>query len=221
MSKFTPEQKLTLIKHLAGGKSADVVATIMHATREAVIEVARNHGYPDTDKLSWAADVMAKNLEASTEDFNDAPLAERGGVTRPSRPVAAVPHVAQPVVPVAPTDEVMATLNKAKGHSSKRIQVAANKALDAISKVRQLVVEDEQKHHERRKAERERAAARAEVERLKQELAAAQAKLRGRAAEPAPEGGGEFGCGSCERTFGSAQGLAVHQGRAHAEPVAS
>lgn len=218
-TSFTPEQKLTLIKHLAGGKPADVVAEIMRATKAEVIDVARHHGYPDTEKLAWAADIMAKNIAEDGADFNPAPLAEGGTRLTELRPTP--PPRPGDRVTVVQTDEVMAVLNGAKGHSSKRIQAAANKALDAIAKVRQLVVEDEKKHAERRKAEKARREARAEVDRLEQQLAEAKAKLRGKPVESAAAEDGMHPCLECPRAFGSAHALAVHRGRAHSEQVAS
>lgn len=221
MTNFTPEQKLTLIKHLAGGKPADVVATIMHATKDDVIGVARSHGYPDTDKLAWAADVMAKNLEERPDGINPAPLASGGQVIEGGKPRVV------PSTPVTPTrdDQTLAMLNAARTHSSKRIQAAALKALEAIGKVRTLVAEDEEKNSAKRKADAEKAAARAEVERLERQLAAAKAKLRGAPVEvqarAALGSAGEFPCDGCERSFGSAHGLGVHKGRSHAEAVAS
>lgn len=215
---FTPQQKLALIKHLAGGKDADMVATIMHTTREAVVEVARGHGYPDTAKLSWAADVLAKNIEQG-EVLPERPLATGGIVERP-RPTVPGP---QPIsAPTVNGDDTMALLNEAKAHASKRIQSAADKALDAIGRVRDLIAEDEERHSAKRKADAAKAAARAEVERLEKQLAEAKAKLRGgKAPKPAtaakatrntaPKGDYPCRLDGCDKHYDTPQGRSLHE----------
>lgn len=176
---FTVQQKLTLIKHLAGGKTAEMVATIMHTTKDAVLDVARNHGYPDKDKLAWAADVMAKNI-AEGDQPPERRLSQ-GEVLRPRGEV-----VSSPVTPAAPLtrpDELRVLLNTAKSHPSKRIQAAADRIFDQVARLRALIAEDEEKNAEKRRIAAEKAAARAEVQRLERELAAAKAKLRPKAGQ--------------------------------------
>lgn len=53
-------QRITVLKHLAGGKPIDVTATITGLTAETVLDLASHHGYPDRDKLAWAVDVLTK-----------------------------------------------------------------------------------------------------------------------------------------------------------------
>lgn len=176
-----PTQKVALLKHLASGKSPDVVATIVGLPRNQVIDVASHHGFPDRDKLAWAADILAKKVDedAATQAVRTGPLEhgltiERGASAPPS---PARPTAAPSVAPTAGgIEDLIAT---GKDHSSKRIQAAANKVLDDVDRLRNLLRDDEKKHAARRKAEREKAAARAEVERLEAQLAEAKAKLRG------------------------------------------
>ncbi|NUO57267.1 MAG: hypothetical protein HOV78_11415 [Hamadaea sp.] len=173
---ITPELKLTTLKHLAGGKSLEVTASIVGLPRETVLDLASNHGYPDQSKLSWAADVLATKLDEQAKVMPErAP--ERPEPT--PRPVAAVPRPAPAPAPAAKADDIQALLSSAKEHQSKRIQRAAEKVTDDIARLRDLIQEDERKHAERRRLEKEKAAARAEVERLEAQLAAAKAKLGG------------------------------------------
>jgi hypothetical protein len=81
--------------------------------------------------------------------------------------------------PVGPPDEIRILINTAKGHPSKRIQAQANKVLDALGRLRDLIAEDEAKHAARRAEDAQKAAARAEIARLEKQLADAKAKLRG------------------------------------------
>lgn len=183
MTNFSKSQILTIVKHLASGKDADTVADIMSTSYTAVMEIAKHHGYPDVDKLAWAADVLEKKLDddnqptASTLPAGTPVLAERPGTT-PVKPSPLPPVVGTP-------DTVGALIAKAQTHPSKKVQAQAQRALDVVGRLRQLIVEDEQKNHEKRKAAAEKIKAKAEVERLKAELAAAQAKLRG-PAKPKP-----------------------------------
>ncbi len=80
-SEISPTTRLTIVKHLANGKDLTVVALIVKLPREEVLDVASHHGYPDTDKLAWAADVLKKKLD---ED-------QRAALPRPTVVPAASP----------------------------------------------------------------------------------------------------------------------------------
>lgn len=226
---FTPQQKLTLIKHLAGGKAPDVVAAIMGTTKDDVLAVARNHGYPDTAKLSWAADVMAKNLD--TDQLPEKPLATGTRLQPRGEAVTSPVTPAQPATPITRPDEIRVLLNTAKDHPSKRIQSAADRIFDSLDRLRSLIAEDEEKNAAKRRAAAEKAAARAEVERLEAQLAAAKAKLRGKPAganattaptaaeakkSTAPRG--EYPCRNdgCDKVIDTPQGRGLHE-RQHCE----
>lgn len=183
---IAPTTKVTLLKHLASGKGLDVVATIVGLKREEVLDVASHHGYPDREKLAWAADILVKKIEEEGSNLPDRTSETRREERRVTLTEAPSPSPA----PLTKPDEIRILLNTAKGHESKRIQNAANKVLDDIDRLRTLIREDHEKHaarrraeqekrEARRKAEEEKAAARAEVEKLEQQLAEARAKLRG------------------------------------------
>lgn len=173
---IAPATRVTILKHLASGKSLDVVATIVHLPREQVLDIASHHGYPDKEKLAWAVDVLEKKLDDEQAELPDRTSEvrreERAATPRP----AAVPTPSAAPPAAGALEDLIAT---GKGHTSKRIQAAANKVLDDLDRLRTLIRDDQKKHAARRKAERDKAAARAEVERLKAQLAEAQAKLRG------------------------------------------
>lgn len=177
---ITPEQRLTVVKHLAGGKGPDVVATITGLSRGVVIDIGSHHGYPDKEKLSWAADILAKKIadgDAPREDPRREERARAGTpVTPTARPTSAP---AAPVTPLTRPDEIRILLNTAKGHPSKRIQAAADRIFDQVGRLRELIREDDEKNAEKRRAAAAKEAARAEVKRLEQQLADARAKLRG------------------------------------------
>lgn len=177
-----PTTRVTVLKHLASGKSLDIVATIVGLKREQVLDVASHHGYPDRDKLAWAVDVLEKKLDGDSAALPD----RTDEVRREERAAAPRPQVvpSPAPAPAAPQSDAVSTtthslIDRGKQHESKRIRAAADKVLDDLDRLRTLLREDEEKHAERRKAAAEKAAARAEVERLEAQLAKARAKLRG------------------------------------------
>lgn len=194
---ITPEQRLTVLKHLAGGKGLDVVATIARLPRETVLDIASHHGYPDKSKLSWAVDVLTKKLD-DDQVASIPPAQHTERVARPQTPAAATPSpvvaAGQPSPPPTQPDELpfAVLINIAKGNPSKRIQSAANRLLDDVDKLRQLLKADQEKNAKRREAQAAKAKAREEVKRLEQQLAEAKAKLRGTqpAAPKTPPGDG-------------------------------
>jgi hypothetical protein len=217
VAELTDRQKVALLRHLAEGKTPHVVGVILRMSETKVVDVAKNHGYPDRENLAWAADILERKLD---EQIDEKPLAGGAPVERTApRPIVAAP--AGPSSIPAASDVVMSLVNAGKAHSSKRIQAAANRVLDDVTKLRALLREDDEKHAERRKAQAAKSAARAEVERLEKQLREAKAKLRGSSAAKPPvnrDGSAAHACtvGGCGRTFVSAQGLALHRTRIHA-----
>lgn len=96
-----------------------------------------------------------------------------------ARPLASVP---QPTTGSAPSVDALASA--AARSASKRTQALGAKLLDLAAVVRQRLADERVATEAAEKTQRERQQAAAEVERLKAELAAAQAKLR-----PARRGG--------------------------------
>lgn len=173
-------QSVAALKHLAGGKTLEIVATILHTTRDDVFELARNHGYPDKDKLAWAADILEKKLDEADAipEHPDPASVIRGqqkGAPQTPPAGASTPSAGGPTSP----DEIRALINTGKGHPSKRIQSAADRVIDAVDRLKALIAEDHAKNAEKRRAAAEKEQARAEVARLKEQLRKAQAKLRG------------------------------------------
>lgn len=214
---LTPAQRLTVVKHLANGRSLDTVATICKIPRETVLDIGSHHGYPSTAKLTWAVEILAKKIDEQAST-----LPERAPDRAP-QPQVARPPVAATQQPEALTrpDEIRILLNTAKAHPTKRIQNAANKVFDDLDKLRALIAEDQEKHAERRKAEQAKAAARAEVERLEAQLREAKAKLRGKVAAPkssvttppTDQPAEQYPCSNdgCDRVFDSPQGRSMHE----------
>ncbi len=104
--------KVTLLKHLASGKSPDIVATIVGLKRDQVLDIASHHGYPDKDKLAWAADILEKKT-----DTEQAALPDRTGETRrDERRVAIADEPNAAPTPLTKPDEIRVLLNTAEGH---------------------------------------------------------------------------------------------------------
>lgn len=241
----TPQQRIALLRHLAGGKTLDTVAAILNLPREAVLDTASKHGYPDPKKMEWAADLLVdKQLDAQkAAAITPAPHLATAVAADSSRPVPTPSPVSSPRQhpdngqALTKPDEIRVLLNTAKSHPSKRIQRAADRVFDDLDKLRTLIREDEEKNSARRKAEAERAARKAAEERkkqaLKEEVARLEAELREKKAQlrsgktktaaatpaattPAPAGG-DHACDrdDCDRSFATVQALRMHQRRAH------
>lgn len=188
---ITPQDHIALLRHLASGKTLDAVALIMQLDRSEVLDVASRHGYPDPQKLAWAADVLVEKLdqEAAPSEHPQAaeilrssrPQPPGGGASTPSSPGSASrPQPAAPPSPAAgeSPDTVAALVDEGLAHSTKKIRTAAQRAKAAIDKLHELVEADRVKEAERRRQAEERAAAEAEVKELEKQLAEARAKLR-------------------------------------------
>lgn len=215
MTTITPEQHLTVVKHLAGGKPPAVVATITRVDEHEVSRIGASHGYPDRDKLGWAVDILTKNLEKAATDGLPEPSREVGQIVRPQAIHRADPPPAH--APAQP-DEIRVLLNAAKSAKPKRIQALANRVFDDLDRLRAMLDVEREKTRAAEAETAQKRAARAEVDRLKKELAAAQAKLRGTPTpkpQTADDGVGEHECPGCDRTFTSSQGRALHQRRAN------
>ena len=176
----TTNTRLTLVKHLASGKSLDAVAAIVSLSRETVLDIASHHGYPKPGSLAKAAEMLAAKVDAE----NTIP------VERDTPRVVPTHSVSSGATPKPLGDALATLINEGKAHPAKRIQAAANKVLDDIARLRTLIAEDAEKNAERRKAETEKKAARAEVEKLEAQLREAKAKLRGSTPAAAPSGDG-------------------------------
>lgn len=133
-----------------------------------------HHGYPDKQLMEASLRRLVGQEGESPEPAAQVPA------QRPPRPTITSPSSVThaDARPVGRPDEIRVLINTAKGHPSKRIQTAANKVIDDIDRLKRLITEDQEKHAERRRVEAEKAAVKAEVERLQRQLAEAKAKLR-------------------------------------------
>lgn len=218
---ITPEQRLTIVKHLAGGKDLDITATIMRLDRSTVLDIGSHHGYPSTEFLHRAVGLLEHKIardNAPTQHPNAAVIEHEQRATRRPAVDASTPAAAG----LHHHDDIEVLFRAAKLHSSKRIQAAGSKAHAAVERLRELIRADEQKNAQRRREEAARAAAAAEVERLEAQLRAAKAKLHGGrtskvAKSVSKPAGGEHACRhtGCGRTFATSQARAMHQRRAH------
>lgn len=125
---ITPATKIALLKHLAAGKGLDVVATIVHLSRDQVLDVASHHGYPDREKLTWAVDVLEKRADAATAVPDRTPeprvTTYQAPVPRPAPPASSRPELVDVVItelhpdPNNPRDDVGDVTELAKSMKS-------------------------------------------------------------------------------------------------------
>jgi hypothetical protein len=179
--------RITVLKHFVAGRDKAFIAAATGMSEDAVMSVATKHGYPKPESMERAIGILEKELNG------DLPAATMSGPGPTRRIPAPLPvTVSTTFTPTGVPrvhDETKTLIAAAKGHPSKIVQRQADRVIDAIDRLRALIREDEEKHAEKRKAAEEKAAAKAEVERLKKQLEAAKAKLR--PAKPVPNGNGD------------------------------
>lgn len=200
---LTREETLTVLKHLGAGKAHHVVATIARVNVKTVQELADEHG-PGIVELQEAAARLQRQIEDTTAPPERPATPSFRTPSAPSTTVrpTAVPDLKTttkigttedpfPHVDDDQTARLRALINIAKAIPTKKVQRQLERALDALTTLQEYVKEDQLRNAEKRRqaeeraAERtrkaeEKAAARAEIDRLKAQLAQAQAKLRGK-----------------------------------------
>lgn len=173
----TTEQKITVLKHAVNGKPTTVIETVTGLSADQVRQTLTAHGYPAVDKMQWAIDILTTKSDQvtaaaliSTEPLTagrpvTAPVDQVQPRTIPTTPAAGGDTRTPPAAPLTKPDEIRVLLNTAKASTSKRIQGLANKVLDDVARLRDLVHDDQVKTQDRLRVEQEKAAARAEAHR--------------------------------------------------------
>jgi hypothetical protein len=178
---LTPQGELTVLKLLAAGKDLEFVAAATTVQLGTVDALAREHGWPDRDKLSFAA----VQLQASIDQ------AARNGLQRYSTSTPPRPHTPAPVQQVskqtlAPAAEVSKPSVEeftrvvelaAKSHRA-GTRNKAKKLQQLLIDVRELVKEEAEHRLEEIQRARVEEEARREIAELEAQLAAAREKLR-------------------------------------------
>lgn len=164
---------------IADGNKLSAIADLTGLPKGEIVRVAREAHYA---------------LNVSSDRFQPAPQSKPKpeGIVRSAgtgQPVGAVIPSGTVMTggPFVPAPETGAEIRPAqrdviaegKAHSAVRVQRAAVKAEVALATLVDLLNATREEEAAKRKAEAEKAAARAEVERLEQQLADAKAKLRG------------------------------------------
>lgn len=180
-TQITDTVRLTVLKYLAGGRDKEFAAIASGLTEDQVLDIASRHGWPDLDKIAWAVDVLAKQVETGTDIPKSrrleegAPLATGGFVT-PPRPtsinVATTPPPAAPVGPA--TDRLGHAIGTARSSGVKKLIRLADRLEEARDALLSEVTAYDAKAEERKAAEREKAANAARIAELKAELAKLQ-----------------------------------------------
>lgn len=60
----SPTQKVTVLKHLINDRNTDFITAATGLTRDQINDIKRDHGYPDVEKMKWAADILDKQADA-------------------------------------------------------------------------------------------------------------------------------------------------------------
>lgn len=216
---ITTATKITVLKHLVS-RGIYFAANVTGLTDAQVLDLASHHGYPDTDKMRWAIDLLTKDADRTALDAlptSAAPAAKPAA--RPSgyalRPVAPPVQAQAMRRPDTAGEAFTDLLRTANDCGDKKLTRLATRADAAVTALEAGVKAWRAGKAERDAADRELAAKAARIAALKAELAA----LTGKPGERKPGSGGATGgpqtCAQCQRTFGSSQAVALHRRRAH------
>jgi flagellar biosynthesis GTPase FlhF len=174
---ITDNEKLTVLKLLAGGRTAEFAAAAVNQDADTVTRLASNHGYPDREKLAWAADILERNL---TEARRAAAVTTRTTVPRPG-PGPATPPPARPAQgnPVADTTaNLIARGKKSEKVRTKRLAEKAETALADLTAAlkaeqdarRAAAAKAAEREQERATTAAERAQRKARIDALEREI---------------------------------------------------
>jgi hypothetical protein len=200
---------ITVLKHLINGRDLAFAATVTGLSAERVRQIAQSHGYPDISKLTWAVDVLSRQLNEIPA--GTAPSAALRPVSRPAPPVAA-PH--QQVPDRLGWESLVA---KGKDSTKLRTRQLAEKIEGLIGTLLAKEQADEQAAKAERERDMQREYAKEQITKLEEKLRQAKAMLKGGPAAPQLVKEATHHCDCGHAPFTSSQGLALHRRRAHGD----
>jgi len=227
---ITPQLKVSMLKHLVAGKDLDFVATVTRVPRDTVLDIVSDHGYPKINQMKWAIDILIKTggkipesqLRTGTPLDPVAPAARVGnsatGVNGSAGYALTPPATVQPTP--TPTDNL---LRRAELSPFIRTQNIGTKIMALLVDLETRLADEQEARDAKVKADKEHAAVATRIAQLEAEIAKLKrktpkvAKTTGLSHATRPVVTGEFACtmDSCDRTFDTSQGVALHQRRAH------
>lgn len=109
---ITDTTRLTVVKHLASGKTPEITAAATKLDRHEVTRIGTCHGYPHLDKLARAAELLQAKIDREQREAlppvqreaTERPAPARGQRPRPTAPTQRTP-VSTPAQPASPATE--------------------------------------------------------------------------------------------------------------------
>lgn len=217
----TTSDTLTVLKFLAKGRNIDYVAQATGMSTALVLSLGEAHGWPDTVKLGWAVDQLG------AEAVDRIPVR----APDPPRPVAKTP---QPVAPIPaslstpavrngststppPGPSIEDLVRACRRSESKRTQALGPKLTELEQKITAALRAERDSAEAKAKQAEEFTAKKAHVDRLKKQLADAQAALRQLKPSGVTEAALQFACEECGDLFSTSQGRGMHRRRSHGQ----
>jgi len=227
---ITPQLKVSMLKHLVGGKNLDFVAQVTRVPRDEVLAIVSAHGYPKINQMKWAIDILIKTVgKIPTSPVST----HRGAVVLDEIDVPVTP-VMRPEVQrsgfaiTPPTIETVlapaaSVLHQAGESPFIRTQNLGLKIHYLLATLTSRLADEQAARDAKVKADREAAAVATRIAQLEAEIAKLKrktpkvTKTTGVSKATRPVLTGEFSCGvdSCARAFDTAQGVALHRRRTH------
>jgi len=228
---ITPQLKVTMLKHLVAGKDLDFVAQVTRVPRDDVLDIVSAHGYPDHDRMAWAVDVLIQGgdkipvLPTATHR-GAAPLDETTTNIRSAQSTVQHRPNGYAVTPPTPTRPVHTAIAELLHQASEspfiRTQNIGAKISALLADLTTRLNDEQAAVEAKVQADREsaRIASRiatlqAEIDKLKRKPAKKPSAAK--SARSYTRNPGEHSCplDTCNRTFNTTQGVALHRRRAH------
>lgn len=213
---------LTVLKLLAQGRPPAFIAQATGTAIGYVQGIADSHGWPDPDRVQAAVEHLVR--EASVPRIPVRAPEHHPQTSRPAlRPATSTPPAPSPApggtsngAPAGNGLFTVGELVRAAGRSEhKRTQALGVKLSDLAEKITAALRAERDSAEAKAKQAEEFTAKKAHVDRLKKQLADAQAALRELKPSGVTEAALDFACDVCADVFSTSSGRARHVTRKH------
>lgn len=185
---LTPQGELTVLKLLAAGKDLEFVAAATTVQLGTVETLAKEHGWPDRDKLSFEAVQLQPKIDQAARNglqryTTSTPPRLHTAPPVPVQQASKLLAVASPTPAVAPqmrVEEFARVVELASKSHRAGTRNKAKKLQQLLVEVRELLKEESEHRIEEERKARLEAEVRREIAELEAQLAAAREKLGGK-----------------------------------------
>ena len=206
-SESRPMVETRALRMLRAGDDIKTVSTATGLTREELQKLQRDFPGPTPVTASTRTCDFAACTAPATAKADDWAFCASHAKADAAQREQELATVAQAVSPIG------RLLEDASGHTVARVRALAARIETQLDQLRSLIAEHAEAEQSRRAAIAAKAAARARVKELEEQLRAAKAALKdGKTPRPPAAADGTFACTKgCGRTFVNSQGRGKHE----------